>query len=252
MSVCFSFPVVEMKEKKEKRKKNSYRRASRRDRVVGPHEPGLDADKRSSHVGDRIRNEKGRDLLEALFDEVFHAVLEDSEAAHAGADEHAAARLVELLEALGADGEAGVDEGLFRGDEGVREAVVVAARVLLVDETVEFFFFFLNHHPRERVKRCAKRDGPKKGNLQQKNYSPLVVKVADLRGKVGRELARVEAVDRADGRRAREQLVVERVDVVAEARGDAHARDDDALGGVGARGDGGGADGDGAGWRREG
>ena len=86
---------------------------------------------------------------------------------------------------------------------------------------------------------------PQKGT--KNNNSPLVVEVADPRCKVGRELARVEPVDRADGRRAREQLVVEGGDVVPEAGGDAHAGHDDALGGVGARGDGGGADGDGAG-----
>ena len=114
--------------------------------------------------------------------------------------------------------------------------------------------YFLSPPPRarERVKSASERGKKEKQKRQRKRdnlrkLSPLVVEVADLRGEVGRELGRVEAVDRADVRRAREQLVVERVDVVAEARGDAHSRDDDARGGVGARGDGGGADGDGAG-----
>lgn len=64
-------------------------------------------------------------------------VLEDREAAHAAADEHAAARLVELLKRLVlALVEAGLRERLLAGDERVLEAVVVAARVLLVDEAV--------------------------------------------------------------------------------------------------------------------
>lgn len=132
---------LKKKRKKQKEKtERPHRRARRRDRVVGPHEPGLDPDERPPHVGDRVRDEERRDLLEPLLDEVLHAVLEDGEPAHPRADHHAATRLVEFLERLGADADSGVDESLLGGDNGVGEAVVVAAGVLLVDEAAFFLF----------------------------------------------------------------------------------------------------------------
>ena len=60
-------------------------------------------------------------------------------------------------------------------------------------------------------------------------HEALVVEVADLRGELGGELADVEAVDLRHARRAREQLVVEDVVVVAEHRAQTHAGDHDAL-----------------------
>ena len=77
---------------------------------------------------------------------------------------------------------------LVAGDERVLEAVVHAARVLLVDDA-------------------------------------LVVKVADLRRELGGEVGGVEAIDHPTPEVPRQELVVELVVVVAEAGHEAHAGD---------------------------
>ena len=132
------------------------------------------------------------------------SLTKDGQAAHAGAREDANLGLVHALDDI--VGEARVHQRLVARDERVLEAVVHAARVLLVDDA-------------------------------------LVVKVGDLRGELGGEVGGVEAVDHLDPRGSREELVVELVVVVAEAGHEAHAGDHDALLGVGLAGHGGDDDG---------
>mmetsp|Transcript_20756 Transcript_20756/g.45485 ORF Transcript_20756/g.45485 Transcript_20756/m.45485 type:complete len:317 (+) Transcript_20756:689-1639(+) len=165
------------------------------DGVIGAHEARLDAEERAAHVGDGKGDEEGGDLLGALLHQVLHAVLEHLDASHAGADQHAALDLVQLLERLGAHLQARVDQGLLAAHHCVLEAVIIAALALPVDEA-------------------------------------LAIEVLDLPGKLGGELRCVKAVDHVDTALASEQLVVEGVNVVTEDGADTHTGDDNALAGV--------------------
>ena len=139
-------------------------------------------------------------------------------------------------------------ERLLRADHGVLQAVVVSSLALLVDEAADTHVHVLQ----ELAKVCAV-DTIGRSRVHS---APVCAEVPDLCREFGGEFGRIEAVDEPDAALASQQAaremrpqvvsstsksgkiksrvssmlpVIERVHIVAEARGDAHAGDHDAL-----------------------
>ena len=96
-------------------------RAAGREHVADAVQPQRDRDLARHHADDRHGDGVGRDLLQAVGEELAVLPLADLDAAGAAADDDAGARLAEA--------QAGVDPGLARGDDAGQRRPRIAARI---------------------------------------------------------------------------------------------------------------------------